>query len=247
MENKLLEEINNIRGIMGLEVINEDYKDLPQINDKYPNVNFHSRTKGDRLNPNLLDDIQDAAERAGIKVTVNWGKTGHRQFTDNGAVSRHWKGLAVDVSSIEGSGWSSKNDAKKIGNYQAIEKFVKQLKNLGYSINLGEGPKIPKAVLYFGFPGHEDHVHISNTSLDGSSNYKEVDDEDLENFDDDITMDELINLKDYLIKKGKNLGKEKINKLVDGLKKLQSMKVGDISGKIKDIITTAAKSISELE
>jgi hypothetical protein len=233
---------------MGLEVIKENYEDLPIIYDKYPNVNFHSRTKDDRLNPHLLDDIQTAAKKAGIVVTVNWAKTNHRKYTESGAISRHWKGLAVDVSSIEGSGWTSKNNAKKIGNYQAIEDFVKQLKNLGYSINLGEGPKIPKAVLYFGFPGHEDHVHVSNTSLDGSSDYNEVDDdEDIENIDDDISMEELVNLKDYLIKKGKQIGKEKINKLVDGLKKLQSMKVGDISGKIKDVIVTAAKSISELE
>jgi hypothetical protein len=243
MEKKLLEEINNIRNIMGLKVINEDYDDLPIINDTYPNIDFHPRTKNDRLNPKILDDIQYAAKKAGIKVTVNWAKTGHDKYTESGAISRHYRGLAVDVSQVQGYGWSSKTDAVDKGIFDDIIEFVKILKEKGYKIN---SETTSRAVLYFGFKEHGDHVHISNTNV--NSNEDSEDNEvDIENIEDDISMDELINLKDYLVKKGKEVGKEKVNKLVDALKKLQSMKVGDIGGKIKDVITTASKSISELE
>jgi len=245
MEKKLLEEINNIRNIMGLEVIKEQYDTLPKIIDVYPNVSFHPRTKEDRLNPNILKDIQKAAENAGIKVTINYAKTGHDKFTDSGNISRHWKGLAVDVSSIEGSGWSSRADARKKGNLVAIDKFVSELGELGYKIDQGESQAREKVVLSFGTAGHDDHIHVSNMN---TGQLIDTEDEvDIENIEDDMSMEELINLKDYLVKKGKEVGKEKVNKLVDALKKLQSMKIGDIGGKIKDVITTASKSISELE
>jgi hypothetical protein len=202
MEKKLLEEINNIRNIMGLEVIKEQYDTLPKIIDVYPNVSFHPRTKEDRLNPNILKDIQKAAENAGIKVTINYAKTGHDKFTDSGNISRHWKGLAVDVSSVEGSGWLSPEDAEKKGILVAIDKFVSELGELGYKIDQGENER-EKVVLSFGTKGHNHHIHVSNMN---TGQLIDTEDEvDIENIEDDISMEELINLKDYVVKKGKDL------------------------------------------
>jgi hypothetical protein len=42
------------------------------------------------------------------------------------------------------------------------DKLVAALVSMGYNKN-AEGPNNPKAVLTFGFPGHDDHVHVSNT------------------------------------------------------------------------------------
>jgi len=161
MRKKLITEIDRFKELME---INEDYKDLPAINDTYPNVDFHSRTKGDRLNPKILDDIQYAAQKAGIVATVNYARTGHDKYSDSGAISRHYKGLAVDVSQIKGLGWSSKNDAENKNIADDIENFVKYLKEKGYIINQNESGN-EKVVLYFGASDHDDHVHISNTNV----------------------------------------------------------------------------------
>lgn len=176
MGKKLVNEINNIKSIMGLNILKEDSKDLPVIKDTYPNIDFHSRTNGDRLNPELLDDIQKAAQSAGVVVTVNYAKTGHDKYTDSGAISRHYSGLAVDISQIEGSGWSSKQDAMDKGIYDDIENFVSELEKLGYDINKGESSN-NKVILYFGVSDHNYHIHISNTNVENlkisvNPNYK---------------------------------------------------------------------------
>ena len=178
MNKKLIEDINNIKNIMRATLLKEqgdEYEELPKINDTYPNVDFHPRTKNDRLNPKILDDIQRAAKNAGITVTVNYTRTGHKKYTDNGGESRHYKGLAVDVSQVEGPGWSSKQDAMDKGIYDDIENFVSQLRNLGYNINKDESGN-EKVVLYFGVDGHHDHIHVSNTSVETttSTNKKEL-------------------------------------------------------------------------
>jgi len=163
MENKkLLNEIDRNRELMGLSPLNEAYEDLPPIVDTYANVTFHDRTKKDRLPKNLLDDIQDAAQKAGITISVNYAKTGHKKSTKSGNISRHWYGQAVDLSTVNGKGWRSKSDAKNKGIYDGIEKFVQILRGKGYKVNSERGND--KAVLYFGFPAHDNHIHVSNKS-----------------------------------------------------------------------------------
>jgi hypothetical protein len=172
---KLLSEIDRNRELMGLSYLSERYEDLPLINDTYPSITFANRTKNDRLPKNLLDDIQDAASYAGITVQVDWAKTDHGKYTSSGNISRHWYGWAVDISHVNGQGWSSKSSAKKKGIYDGIEKFVSYLKAKGYKINSESGND--KAVLYFGFPSHSDHLHVSNKSGQPSPS---VDDSDVE-------------------------------------------------------------------
>ena len=214
---KLLNEIDRTRELMGLSIINEAYEDLPKIVDTYPNVTFHNRTKNDRLPKNLLDDIQDAAQKAGITISVNYAKTGHNQMTKSGNVSRHWKGVAVDLSTVNGHGWSSKSSAQKKGIYDGIEKFVQFLKAKGYKINSESGNE--KAVLYFGFPAHDDHIHVSN-----KTNAPSVDSQDVElpptigsEEDDFIDTEDDVPFWD-IRGKLKQKGKEITQKIVDYIK-----------------------------
>ena len=95
---------------------------------KYSDINFKDRVVGsstpskDKINPSLLADVDKAAEIAGTKASVTTAVTGHR------AGSRHELGLAVDLAMFDGKGYGSKEDAKKKGIYDKIEKFVKTLK-----------------------------------------------------------------------------------------------------------------------
>jgi hypothetical protein len=45
---------------------------------------------------------------------------------------------------------------------EKVESFTKQLESLGYKKNVEEGNE--KAFLTFGFPDHDNHVHVSNKS-----------------------------------------------------------------------------------
>lgn len=143
--------------------------EAPQSVDtsKYKNIDFKDRVVGsstpskDKINPSLLTDIDKAAGIAGTKGSVTTAVTGHKKGT------RHESGLAVDIAMFDGKGYRSIEDAKKKGIYDKIEKFVKALEGMGYKINSESGND--KAVLWFGFPNHHHHVHISRKSDSGGS------------------------------------------------------------------------------
>lgn len=143
--------------------------EAPQSVDtsKYDDINFKDRVVGsstpskDKINPSLLADVDKAAEIAGVKGSVTTAVTGHKKG------SRHELGLAVDLAMFDGKGYHSKEDAKKKGIYDKIEKFVKALESMGYKVNSESGND--KAVLWFGFPNHHHHVHVSRKSDDGTS------------------------------------------------------------------------------
>lgn len=141
--------------------------EAPQSVDasKYKDINFkqigHGNPLSDKINPSLLADVDKAAKIAGTKASVTTAVSGHKKGT------RHESGLAVDIAMFDGVGYSSLEDAKKKGIYDKIEKFVKALEGMGYKINSESGND--KAVLWFGFPNHHHHVHISRKSDDGES------------------------------------------------------------------------------
>ncbi len=109
----------------------------------------------DKVNPNLLRDLNNAARISGAKPIITTAITGH------GAGSRHNpSGHAVDIAMFNGKGYSSRQSAKNKGIYDQIINFVNALNALGYKINTESGND--KAVLYFGFPNHHHHVHASN-------------------------------------------------------------------------------------
>jgi hypothetical protein len=140
--------------------INEMY---PVANDTFSNVEFRDNLVGnstpskDRINPTLLQDVQTAALKAGIKVSITTAISGHEKGT------RHEPGNAVDIAMVNNQLWKNKRVAIKKGIYDDIERFVSELEKLGYKKNVGESGN-PKVVLTFGFKNHHHHVHVSNTN-----------------------------------------------------------------------------------
>jgi hypothetical protein len=145
----LNEDIFRLKNLMN---INEYSK----VSDSYDNVDFldgavgSSKPSQDRINPALLKDIDTAAKNAGVKVSVTTAVSGHVSLP-----SRHPSGNAVDIAIINGK-------AVRKSNREDADKFVDALVSMGYTKNKEVGSK--KAVLTFGFPKHDDHVHVSNTS-----------------------------------------------------------------------------------
>jgi hypothetical protein len=122
-------------------------------------VTDNDATKKDEISETLLNDINSAARNAGITVTITTASTGHKNTTSSGNASRHIPGNAVDISMIDGIGWSNKADATTKGILNKIEGFVSYLGYDGYTKNSESGND--KAVLYFGFDGHDNHIHVS--------------------------------------------------------------------------------------
>jgi len=119
------------------------------------NVKVDGDSSGDKVNENLLKDICKAAKNANVRVTITTAVSGHRETASSGNPSRHPSGNAVDISLV--------NDipVKTPSNRTNVDNFVDQLVILGYTKNSESGN--PKSVLTFGFPDHDNHVHISNT------------------------------------------------------------------------------------
>lgn len=164
------ESVNN----SGKKLIYEIEVKPSEVEGSYPNLIFADRTKNDEINKALLDDINDAARSIGAKVTIDYAKTGHKPLTDNGNVTRHWRNSAVDIDYI------IVGDKKYIvspENRDVVEKFTDALQSMGYHKN-SESSSHPKALLTFGFKGHNDHVHVSNTTGVSSSILPGVEDVD---------------------------------------------------------------------
>lgn len=133
-------------------------------NTSYSNIKYDmDGTHQDKVNKNLLDDIQRAASNAGLTVTITTATTGHPSINSN-RPSRHKSNNAVDISIINGigSGGSNSPDSgnpkfKELGN-----KFVEELTKLGYVLNKESGNE--KAVIWQSNVGgnHYNHVHVSN-------------------------------------------------------------------------------------
>lgn len=146
-ESKLVNEILSL-----YKTILEN-KELVEASDVYDNVDFKDNVVGkstpskDNINTALLQDIQTAAKSAGLKVDITTAITGHVKGT------RHESGNAVDIAMINGRAVSTSNRAD-------ADKLVGVLVQMGYKKNVESGNE--KAVLTFGFPGHDNHVHVSN-------------------------------------------------------------------------------------
>ena len=134
----------------------------------YSNIKWEGAASSDKINSSLLAEINAAANAADIVVTISTANTGHRTNTSSGNVSRHKTGEAVDISKINGVGWSSKQDAQSKNILSQIESFVSKLSNAGYKVNSESGNI--KSVLYFGFPQHNDHIHVSSQADEISPN-----------------------------------------------------------------------------
>jgi hypothetical protein len=118
---------------------NVDFKDGAVKNS------FPSR---DNINQQLLKDVQDAAKAANVNVSITTAQSGHESLP-----SRHPSGNAIDIAIINGKAVSPSNRSD-------ADQFVNALVKMGYVKNSESGN--PKAVLTFGFKGHDNHVHVSN-------------------------------------------------------------------------------------
>jgi len=161
MDGNALRSKNESLTRKGKKIINEVLVKVSEIENQYPNIKFANRTKNDSLNKALLDDINSAAGSIGAVVTVDYAKSGHNKYVKNKQViSRHWRKLAVDIDYIIIGG---KTYVVNPENRAVVEKFTNVLQNMGYNKN-AEGDDNPKAFLTFGADGHDDHVHVSNTT-----------------------------------------------------------------------------------
>lgn len=182
----------------------------------YPNVEYKSlsgRDIGeDMINSALLQDIQNAAKIAGVRVLITTAKSDHKSHAD---YSRHPKGVAVDIAqigddsiawgSLPGSGGAS--GKRPIVNTQfadAGDRLVSALIDMDYSL-ITDDPvlrkKYPESIID-GESGntktiiwkyddtdrgnragnHYDHVHVSSTEKDPSV-YDDTPDEEVKKFE----------------------------------------------------------------
>ena len=158
-QNKLINDIlltyNNIL----------ENRRIIEADDVYDNVDFenigHGNPSSDNINTALLQDVQTAAKSAGLKVDITTAVSGHKEKTKSGNTSRHPSGNAVDIAKIN-------DKAVSLSNRADADKLVAALVSMGYTKN-AEGSSNPKSVLTFGFEGHDNHVHVSNTTSSPST------------------------------------------------------------------------------
>jgi hypothetical protein len=145
-QKKLIEDI-----LSSYDTINENKRLVFEVVDIYPNINFKDRVVGnstpstDNINTTLLQDIQKAAQSAGLMVDVTTAVSGHDKGT------RHESGNAVDIAMIN-------NKAVSVSNRADADKLVNALISMGYVKNQESGNN--KSVLTFGVKDHDNHVHV---------------------------------------------------------------------------------------
>jgi hypothetical protein len=141
-------------------------KNLIEATDIYSNIDFQRIGHGDPANDDidtaLLQDVQNAAKNANVTVSITTAISGHNSTTNSGNPSRHPTGDAVDIAIINGKAVSPSNR-------KDADNFVNSLVSMGYVKNQ-ENSSTPKSVLTFGFPDHDNHVHVSNKTGQSSSN-----------------------------------------------------------------------------
>jgi hypothetical protein len=137
--------------------------EVPVLSD-YPNILFPDNAIGgakntfpskDKIYKPLLQDIQEAASALGndFKVSITTAVSGHNKTTNNGNTSRHATGNAVDIAIINGKA------VNNVTNRSDADKFVAELKKLGYSLNVSEIGG-PEKTIFWIFPNHYTHVHV---------------------------------------------------------------------------------------
>ena len=138
-----------IREILSLFNVILENKNVNEASDVYDNIDFNDTAVRD-----------SKPSRDNITTAVS----GHDKGT------RHEKGNAVDIAIINGRSVSPSNR-------EDADKLVKALVRMGYVKNK-ENKSTPKSVLTFGVAGHDDHVHISNTTQSPSNTIDQSSGED---------------------------------------------------------------------
>jgi lysozyme family protein len=148
------------------DIKNEINEVFTQLSDtSYSNVKFDKDgTQYDEVNQDLLDDLQTAASKADVVVTITTAKSGHSDLTKNGRPSRHASNTAVDIALLDGiSAGGASNSSNGNSKFRELGNRVKdELLKIGYSLNAEGGNQ--RAVLWQTDTGgnHYNHLHVSN-------------------------------------------------------------------------------------
>jgi D-alanyl-D-alanine dipeptidase len=212
MKKEILNEVDRIKSLMILETETILLKDVT-----YPNVKVESGIiQKDTVPKSLIDDLDTAANKAGVVVTITAAKSDHSSETTTGNLSRHSTGQAVDISIIDGIGSGGATNSQD-GNIEFRKKGNKlkdELVNLGYTWNVESGN--PKAVLWQTNIGgnHFNHLHVSNKSgMPGASG---EDKSDKSPTDEKELLNKIMNteIAGKKVKEILNVSEEEIEKLV---------------------------------
>lgn len=171
-----------------------------------------------KVNKDLLKDINTAAEKSGVEVSITTAKTGH------GPGGRHGKYEAVDIAVVNNKGFPDEKMAIKNGIHDDIKRFVDALITLGYKKNIESGND--KSVLTFGFPGHHHHIHVSRKFGAGQSVPSDTEQMDTGH----ITQQDIDSLDQQDIDTLKNVANQtgsSIDNLLQGLKRGEKIDVQD--------------------
>jgi hypothetical protein len=131
--------------------IYEDFITLSDFNSN--NVDIADIADNDKVNHNLIKDIDTAARKAGLKIKITHAVTGHRTYTSSGNISRHTTGNAVDINTIDGISGNTPIFKEK------ANKLVDELQKLGYEHTTSESGK--DKVIIWDSPNHYSHIHVS--------------------------------------------------------------------------------------
>jgi hypothetical protein len=142
--------------------------ELVKLSDtNYSNLKYDSDgTQYDSVNKPLLDDINAAAQSAGLTATITTASSGHSDKTITGSQSRHPQKTAVDISILNGIGsGGATNSANGNAEFRSLgNKLKDSLVSMGYTLNSESGNN--KSVLWQTDTGgnHYNHLHVSNNS-----------------------------------------------------------------------------------
>lgn len=142
--------------------------ELVKLSDtNYSNLKYDSDgTQYDSVNKPLLDDINAAAQSAGITATITTASSGHSDKTITGGQSRHPQKTAVDISILNsvGSGGATNSSNGNPSFRLYGNKLKDALVSMGYTLNSESGNN--KSVLWQTDVGgnHYNHLHVSNNS-----------------------------------------------------------------------------------
>jgi len=154
-----------------MKIINLYEKYVPIKDLTNGNVKVDGDISTDKINSYLLDDLKKASQHTGVKIQITTAKSDHSKGTKSGNTSRHHTNQAVDIAKLNGQGSNNASNEKNgSAQFRADGNKIKDaLVKMGYNWN-GEGKSNPKVVLWQTNIGgnHFNHLHVSNTTGEGS-------------------------------------------------------------------------------
>ena len=167
MNNEVNKIISVYTTILENKSVLKEFDTVRLSDTNYSNVKYdNDATRNDAVNQALLNDIQQAASNVGIIATITTAKSGHKEKTKSGHISRHMSGAGVDIALLNGVGsGGASNSSNGSPEFRTLgNKLKDSLVSMGYTWNNESGNA--KAVLWQTDIGgnHYNHLHVSNKS-----------------------------------------------------------------------------------